>query len=117
VRNRTAGNTEIELALFRQITLALTEVAEFQRPEPTAWADALSRNMALWSILAADLMNPENTTPSETRDNLIGLSEFVRKTSLRVLAGSEEIHDLIDINHTIIVGLESRPAVSNGGTA
>ncbi len=108
VRDRTASSTTIELSLFRQITAALKEVAASSTPDPASWADALSRNMSLWAILAADLMRPENEMPLEIRTGLINLSEFVRKTSMRVLSGSDEIQDLIDVNITITKGLAIR---------
>lgn len=115
VRDRTASSTTIELSLFRQITNALTDVSGSSAPDLAQWADAVSRNMSLWAILAADLMSPDNGMPQEIRTGLINLSEFVRKTSLRVLAGSDEIPDLIDINNTIIDGLAVRSEASAGG--
>ncbi|WP_084146330.1 flagellar biosynthesis regulator FlaF [Hyphomonas oceanitis] len=109
VQQRTAGPKEIELSLFRQITEALEAVAAVETPPLEAWADALYRNQQLWTIVATDLVNPDNTLPEETKRNLVSLSQFVRQCSNRVLAGNDGIADLIDINKSIIAGLSGIP--------
>lgn len=105
VQQRTAGDKEIEHALFVQITQALEQVASEDKPVPAIWADAVSRNLQMWTLLATDLMGEGNTLPEETKKGLLILSEFVRRTSMEVLSGGEGLHDLIDINQTIMKGL------------
>ena len=43
--------------------------------------------------------------PDELKRSLIYLSEFVRRASLKTLAGEENISDLIEVNKTVMAGL------------
>ena len=105
VKQRTAGEREIEYALFRQITEALQQVSEDTDVQPTRWAEAIHNNHQLWTTLAIDLLQPGNALPDEMKRSLLYLSEFVRQNSLKVLSGEAEIADLIEINQTIMNGL------------
>ncbi len=60
VTQRTAGEKDIELALFRQITDALKQVSEAEDVQPTDWAEAIHRNQQLWTTIAIDLLHPGN---------------------------------------------------------
>lgn len=106
VQQRTASDKEIEHALFTQITQDLDRVANEEKPVPSEWADAISRNLQLWTLLATDLMGTANALPEETKKGLLILSEFVRRTSMTVLSGGEGLADLIEINQTIVKGLD-----------
>ncbi len=109
IAQRTAGEKEIEYALFLQITDALERVVDPETRSFESWADAIYRNQQLWIIIATDLLQPGNALPDELKRSLLYLSEFVRQTSLQVLAGAENIPDLIEVNKTVMAGL-SRPA-------
>lgn len=111
VQQRTASNKEIEHALFTQITQDLENIAREDKPDLSMWADAVSRNLQMWTLLAVDLMASGNALPEETKKGLLVLSEFVRRTSMNILSGGEGLLDLIDINKTIMKGL-STEAVS-----
>lgn len=103
---RTADPKAIELALFEQITRALELVQADGGADLNLWADSLHRNMQLWTIIATDLLNPDNALAPEIKNGLFALSEFVRRTSHQVLSGEGGLADLIEINHTIMAGLE-----------
>jgi flagellar protein FlaF len=105
VQQRTASEKEIEYALFTQITQDLSSVASEDKPVPSVWADAISRNLQMWTVLATDLMGSGNTLPEETRKGLLVLSDFVRRTSMDVLSGGQGIADLVSINEIIMKGL------------
>jgi flagellar biosynthesis activator protein FlaF len=105
VTQRTAGDKEIEYALFLQITEALEAILDPDTRSVADWADALSRNQQLWAIIAADLMHPGNGLADELKRRLFILSEFVRRTSLKAFAGEEVISDLIEVNRTVMAGL------------
>lgn len=105
VAQRTAGDKEIEFALFQQITEALEGVLDPDTRTPSAWADAISRNQQLWTIIATDLLDPGNGLPDNLKRSLLLLSEFVRQSSLNILAGEESIPDLIEVNKTVMAGL------------
>ena len=105
VTSRTAGDKHIEFALFQQITDALQSVASTDTPALSAWADAINRNLDLWTALSADLLNPENALTSETKQGLLQLASFVRRSSMQILSGQGDIKDLIEINTSIMAGL------------
>ena len=105
VAHRTASDKEIELALFQQITEALESVVDPKTRSPSAWADAICRNQQLWTIIASDLLIPSNPLPDELKRSLMFLADFVRQSSLKILAGDESIPDLIEVNRTVMAGL------------
>jgi flagellar protein FlaF len=115
VKQRTAGEKEIEFALFRQITDALQQVSETEDVQPTEWADAIHRNQQLWTTIAIDLLHPGNALPDEMKRSLLYLAEFVRQTSIKIMAGEGEIADLIEVNQTIMSGLGGAVAGHTAG--
>ena len=108
VRNRTADSKSIEHALFRQITDGLIAAKELQKTEPATWADAINRNQDLWTVLATDLMHPENQLSEPLRKSLLQLSVFVGRTCNQVLSGADGLDDLIAINESITQGLSNQ---------
>ena len=115
VKQRTAGEREIEYALFRQITEALQEVSEAENVQPSDWAETIHRNQQLWTTIAIDLLHPGNGLPEEMKRSLLYLAEFVRQSSLKILAGDGDIADLIEINQTIMNGLSGAANVAAAG--
>ena len=55
VTQRTAGEKDIEIALFQQITNELRNVSDADTVQPTDWAEAIHRNQQLWTTIAIDL--------------------------------------------------------------
>ena len=107
VTQRTASDKHLEYALFTEITHYLREIDKDETPAPALWADAIDRNLQLWTILTVDLLNPTNQLTPELKRGLLNLADIVRRTSHRVLAGSDELPTLIDINETIMEGLQA----------
>ena len=110
VTQRTAGEKDIELALFQQITNELRNVSDADTVQPTDWAEAIHRNQQLWTTIAIDLLNPGNALPEEMKRSLLYLAEFVRQNSLKILSGEGDIADLIEINQSIMMGLSGASA-------
>ncbi len=94
-----------EYAIFARVTHRLSAVDETDRSKFPALAAAVSDNQRLWGALAEDLMTDGNALPMALKAQLISLAEFVRKHTLRVLAGKASIALLVDINTTIMRGL------------
>lgn len=117
VTQRTASDEQIEYALFRDITEALQDVASKDSPPLTQWADAVDRNLQLWTLLSADLMSPDNELDAGLKQGLLTLSESVRRLSYGVLAGNAELDDLIEINESIMTGLQTAASIRKGGVA
>lgn len=105
---QTADPRQIEKTLFEQVTDALVHVNQSGGADAALWADAVNRNSQLWLALAGDLLTPENALPTELKAGLLNLAEFVRRTSLAVLAGREGMDDLIAINRAVLGGLEAQ---------
>ena len=85
----------------------MVEVQDAKQSDPEKWANAINRNLDLWTLLATDLMHPENQLNESLRKSLLELSIFVRRTSTQVLSGNDGMADLIDINESITKGLDS----------
>lgn len=110
VTQRTASGRALELSLFEQITQDLELALNEGKTNPGQWGEAIYRNLQFWGIIAADVVHPENGLPPETRAGLVSLSEFVRRTSMKVLAGEEGLADIIEVNRTIMAGLDGSAA-------
>ena len=110
VTQRTATGRALEIAVFEQITQSLQAAHDTNGENPGEWGDAIHRNLQLWSIIAVDVLGPDNQLPTETKAGLVSLSEFVRRTSMKVLAGEEGLADIIEVNRTIMAGLDGSAA-------
>ncbi len=105
-------NRGAEYAIFARVTHCL-KVADAADPAAySSLAAAVSDNQRLWSLLSEDLMQDENGLPDQLRAQLIGLSEFVRRHSLQVLAGKAAVEPLVEINTSIMRGLRGEAEVS-----
>ncbi|SMY08241.1 flagellar biosynthesis regulator FlaF [Flavimaricola marinus] len=67
--------------------------------------DALHDNRTLWTILAADVADPDNGLPQQLRAQIFYLYEFTNLHSSKVLRGDAGVEALIDINTAILRGL------------
>lgn len=66
---------------------------------------AVHKNNELWTILAADLADPANALPDETKAGLLSLAGFSLKRGHAVLAGEASTDILIEINMSVLKGL------------
>lgn len=113
VTNRTAGEKDIEYALFQQVTQSLEDISQAESPPPALWADAIHRNLEMWTVISADLLHPENALPEETKKSLLYLAQFVRQSSMELLAGAGDVADLIEVNRSIMAGLAGSAVASS----
>jgi flagellar biosynthesis activator protein FlaF len=100
---------ETEYRIFAQITSQLMKVRESGRSDLAELAEALDKNRRLWSALAQDCAQPENALPPEARAQIISLSLWVSKHSSAVMREGEDIEPLIDVNRSIMQGLQPAP--------
>lgn len=100
---RTARTSEY--AIFAKVTHKLKDVDETDKAAFPRLAAAVTDNQRLWGALFEDLIHEGNALPAPLKAQLIGLAEFVRKHSLKVLAGKASVLPLIDINTSIMRGL------------
>jgi flagellar biosynthesis activator protein FlaF len=101
----TRSGRDSEYAIFARVTHKLKDVDEADTSAFPLLAHAVCDNQRLWGALFEDLAHENNALPIQLKAQLIGLAEFVRKHSLRVLAGKASVLPLIDINTSIMRGL------------
>jgi flagellar protein FlaF len=76
-------------------------------------AEALHDNQRLWTVLAADVVNPDNDLPAPLRAGIFYLAEFTRVHSARVLAQEATVQALIDVNTSVMKGLRAGAGVGS----
>ena len=107
---RTSARSEdprsTEYRLLGQVTRALLDVREVDAREIRKRAEALDWNRRVWSAFAADCANPANGLPENLRASIISLSIYISKETSAAMRGGGDIDTLIDLNRTIMQGLE-----------
>ena len=106
----TRSPRDIEYMALARLSHGLRDAAAARDTNFPAFASAVSRNLAFWSIVATDVSGSANALPEELRERLFWLSEFVRVESRRVLRGEADVESLVEINLNMMQGL--RPAVT-----
>ena len=102
---------EVEAMAFTKAALMLDE-AKGQTEDYDAYAAALKFNQLLWTIIQADIVDTANTLPPQLKANILSLSIFVDKQTVKALADTNGNHldSLIDINKNLAEGLMTKPA-------
>lgn len=95
----------IEYDLFVRKTRALRDAWARRGEDFPSLASALTDNIRLWSVLAADAAGPRNALPPMLRAQVIYLYEFTADHSRKVLGGAATVDVLIDINTAVMRGL------------
>lgn len=117
VAARAEEPRQAEYRLLSQVTRALMEVKDAPRAEMGRIADALDWNRRVWSAFASDCAATSNGLPEQLRAGIISLSIFVSKHSSAVVRDGAEIEPLIDINRSIMQGLEARAAAAGAAVS
>lgn len=115
---RTSARAEdprsTEYRLLGQVTRALMEVQEIEPREIRKRAEALDWNRRVWSAFAADCASPDNGLPEKLRASIISLSIFISKETSTAMRGGGDIETLIDLNRTVMQGLEPSAQAAAG---
>jgi len=100
----TEDGRTTEYRLFGQVTGALIDV---QKPGTSAGplVEAVDWNKKLWRTLAADCMDERNQLPQDLRARIISLSLWIAKYSRQVTREGASLEPLIQVNRTIMQGL------------
>src|ERR1700742_3894603 len=94
-----------EYRLFGQVTGALIE-AKTNGAVGGPLVDAIDWNKRLWRTLGADCMDDRNSLTQDVRAKIVSLSLWVSKYSRTVTREKAPLDPLIDINKTIMQGLQ-----------
>lgn len=97
----------VEYRAFIGVTAALERHADDGRIT-SGLAAALHANTTLWNTLSADLIDDGNQLPAPLKASLISLSIWVLRHTHQVLSAAGKVQPLIDVNRSIIKGLEPR---------
>ncbi len=105
-QNQTAIRTprSIEAQLLGSITSELRKTSE-NKSDYAAFVDALHRNRKMWVTFATGVADKDNTLPETLRAQLFYLAEFTEHHSRKVLKGDATVQPLIEINTSVLRGL------------
>lgn len=116
---QTESPRQIERRVFANVTAELeAQSVEFDVTEQSGdklrilsggLRDTLSYNQRIWQTIRSDLVNPANGLAPDLRAGLISLSLWVESHTNEVLKGQKKVKPLLDINRSIIRGLEGNP--------
>lgn len=98
----------VEAELFSQITSRLKKYSEDSQKSYPEFVAALHDNRRLWSTMAVDVSDSMNTLPAPLRAQLFYLAEFTELHSRKVMNGEATADVLIDINTSVLRGLNNR---------
>jgi flagellar biosynthesis activator protein FlaF len=101
----TENPRETEYRLFGQVTGALID-AQKSGAKGGPLAEAIDWNTRMWRTLATDCLDERNKLPQDLRAKIVSLSLFVSKYSKRVTREGASVEPLIQINRTIMQGLQ-----------
>lgn len=103
---------EVEAMAFTKAAVMLEE-AKLKASDMEAFSQALRFNNLLWTIIQADITEPENQLPGEIKANILSLSIFVDKHTAKAVRSGEpaDLDVLISINRNLAAGLRSTEGV------
>ena len=97
---------EVEAMAFTKAALMLEE-AKANIEDYDSYASALKFNQLLWTIIQADVVDKDNQLPPQIKANILSVSIFVDRQTIKALADTQILHldVLIDINKNLAEGL------------
>ena len=105
----TKNARSVEFQAFVNIISRLKKHSAGGASEFPALVAALHENRALWTILAADVADPDNALPDALRAQIFYLAEFTDLQTSKVLRGEGTADSLIEINTAVMRGLAGKP--------
>ena len=86
------------------------DVAPYMASYMATYAAALKFNQTFWTVLQADLASDDNKLDGDLKTDLLSLSVFVDKQTIKALADPkpEHLDVLIEINRNIAQGLNTQ---------
>jgi flagellar protein FlaF len=117
-QKRNLSPREVEAMAFTKAAIML-EDAKKKSGDLDEFAKALRFNHLLWTIIQADLTEPDNQLPPEIKANVMSLSIFVDKQTTKALRSSlpADLDVLININRNLAAGLRISPDAAQAGGA
>jgi flagellar protein FlaF len=112
-QKRNLSPREVEAMAFTKAALMLEDAKKVTN-NINEYSKALRFNHLLWTIIQADLTDPENQLPPEIKANVMSLSIFVDKQTTKALRSSNanDLDVLININRNLAAGLRTTPGAA-----
>ena len=109
-QKRNLSPREVEAMAFTKAAVMLEDAKKLTN-NIAEFSKALRFNHLLWTIIQADLTDPENHLPPEIKANVMSLSIFVDKQTTKALRSSaaNDLDVLININRNLAAGLRTSP--------
>ena len=117
-QKRNLSPREVEAMAFTKAAVLL-EDAKKHTNDIEEYSKALRFNHLLWTIIQADLTEPENELPDEIKANVMSLSIFVDKQTTKALRSTTagDLDVLININRNLAAGLRTNPETGEAAAA
>jgi flagellar protein FlaF len=64
----------------------------------------------MWATFSNDCASPDNKLPDKLRAQIISIGLWVSRYSSQVMRNGASVSALIDVNRSIMQGLEQKPA-------
>ncbi|MDJ0638090.1 MAG: flagellar biosynthesis regulator FlaF [Paracoccaceae bacterium] len=106
VHMKTPRDTEYEV--IARISHRLRSAAQNRNSDFPAYVSALHDNNKLWTTLAVNVAQPDNTLPKELRARLFWLAEFTSQETRKLLRNDGDVGALIEINAAVLQGLRNQ---------
>lgn len=108
--NQIAVRTDrsVEAQLISRITGRLQSAGKLDKTGFPQLMTALHENRRMWTTLAANVADLDNELPKELRAQLFYLAEFTEQHSHLVVKGQADVSALIDINMSVVRGLNKQ---------
>ncbi|MBC8269486.1 MAG: flagellar biosynthesis regulator FlaF [Rhodospirillaceae bacterium] len=110
VQKSTSGGRAAEAEAFAKSARNLHQAA-CEPLDSVALEEALQSNLKLWTVLQVSLQNNEDYLPDDLRKDILKLSIYVDKQTLKARAAPslENVAPLININRNMAAGLFQKP--------
>lgn len=98
-----------EASAFTKAALLLVK-AKYREDDYTSYATAVKFNQVLWTLIQSDLSEDPGRFPDDLRSDLLSLSLFVDKQTVKALSEpkAEHLEPLIEIDRNIARGLRAK---------
>ena len=110
----TGNPRELEAQLLLRAAAKLQAIKDGQSAESEGLLSAVRYNRRLWLVFASSIGKSENPLPTEIKQNVANLANFVVKHSMNLetdqASASERVGVLININREIAAGLRAQAA-------
>ena len=98
----------VEYDAVARITRQLIAADRTRDSDFPGFVTALHRNRRLWSVFATEVADQGNPLPADLRARIFALADFSRRHTSKVLAGTEDIAPLVEVNMAILRGLQAQ---------